>query len=82
MYRFLAWLLRSWADYVLVERNHELEKENDRLRSRLSIEEGEVERLTLNHRKWCATVRAETDAQLARSALAAAVGEGSSIRGE
>ena len=91
MYRFLAWLLRYWADAAHVEAlreaqeahreaQRELQVENASLKSKLSIEEAEVERLGLNHRKWCETLKAETSAQVARSALA--LGEGSTGRAE
>jgi hypothetical protein len=80
MYRFLAWLLRSWADYATAEALREARVEISSLRSRLTIEEAEVERLGLNHRKWCETLKAETSAQVARSALA--LGEGSTGRAE
>lgn len=80
MYRFLAWLLASFADEATKEALREARNEIASLRSKLSIEEAEVERLGLNHRKWCETLKAETSAQVARSALA--LGEGSTGRAE
>lgn len=78
IFRFVAWLLRRWADYAHVELDRERRHEIKSLKSDLEVERSENERLALKHARWCEMEKTETAILVNKRAIA----EGSSMRPE